>query len=360
MERRKSKQIHIGEVLVGGDAPVSVQSMTNTDTRDPAATLAQIQGLRQAGCEIIRLAVPDDEAARALGQIVPQSPLPVIADIHFDYRLAVQAVQRGVHGLRLNPGNIGARWKVQEVVRAVKERNIPLRIGVNAGSLEKDLLERDGGPTAQGMVESALRHVRLLEEAGYDQIKISLKSSQAPLLLEAYRQIAGQVEYPLHLGVTEAGTARSGVIKSAVGIGALLAEGIGDTLRVSLTGDPLSEIPVALEILRVLGLRQRGVELISCPTCGRTEIDLAALAEQTEDQLSALPPLDRPLKVAVMGCVVNGPGEAREADFGIAGGRGQGLLFRHGEIIAKLPENELLPALFQEISEYARLHEQKG
>lgn len=356
MLRRKTKQVAVGRVLIGGDAPVVVQSMTNTDTRDSEATVQQIQALAAAGCEVVRVAVPDEEAARALTAITGASPLPVIADIHFDYRLALLAVNGGIHGLRLNPGNIGPRWKVQEVVRAVRERQIPIRIGVNAGSLEKELLAKYHGPTAQGLVESALGHVRILEEEGYDQIKISLKSSHVPLMLEAYREISRRVDYPLHLGVTEAGTARSGVVKSAVGIGVLLAEGIGDTLRVSLTGDPVQEIPVALEILRVLGLRQRGVELISCPTCGRTQIDLAALAEQVEDRLGQLPPLDKPLKVAVMGCTVNGPGEAREADFGIAGGKGAGLLFCKGEIVARLPEEELLPALVQEIEAYVREH----
>ncbi|MDR3287911.1 MAG: flavodoxin-dependent (E)-4-hydroxy-3-methylbut-2-enyl-diphosphate synthase [Peptococcaceae bacterium] len=354
MDRRKSKTIRIGNVSVGGEAPVAVQSMTNTDTRQAEATLAQIRELALAGCDIVRLAVPDEEAAAALGQIVAASPLPVIADIHFDYRLALKAVAQGVHGLRLNPGNIGEKWKIKEIVQALKEKQIPIRIGVNAGSLEKDLLERYGKPTAQALVESALRHVRLLEEEGYDQIKLSLKSSQVPLLLEAYRRIAAQVEYPLHIGVTEAGTVRSGLVKSAVGIGALLAEGIGDTLRVSLTGDPVQEIPVALEILRVLGLRRRGVELISCPTCGRTQVDLAALAEKVEEKLQALPPLTIPLKVAVMGCAVNGPGEARDADFGIAGGKGAGLLFRQGEIVAKLSEEELLPALLREIEAHVR------
>lgn len=358
MDRRITRSVMIGNVAIGGEAPVVIQSMTNTDTRDADTTLRQIRKLAEAGCQIVRLAVPDDAAAQALTRIIPRSPLPVIADIHFDYRLALQAVENGVHGLRLNPGNIGARWKVQEIVRAVREKQIPIRIGVNAGSLEKELLARFQGPTAQGMVESALRHVRLLEEEGYDQIKVSLKSSQVPLMLAAYREIAQRIDYPLHLGVTEAGTVRTGLIKSAVGIGTLLAEGIGDTIRVSLTGDPLQEIPVAMEILRVLGFRKQGVELISCPTCGRTEVDLAALAEKVETKINRLPPLDRPLKVAVMGCVVNGPGEAREADFGIAGGGGGiGLLFRKGEIVGKLPEKELIAALLREIDEYVSQHQ---
>jgi (E)-4-hydroxy-3-methylbut-2-enyl-diphosphate synthase len=356
LQRKTTKPVSVGPVMIGGGAPIVVQSMTNTDTRDVGATLAQIHALADAGCEIVRLAVLDEEAAAALKEIAANSPLPVIADIHFDYRLAIRAVEQGIHGLRLNPGNIGARWKVQEVVRAVKEQQIPIRIGVNAGSLEKELLEKYGGPTAAGMIESALGHIRLLEEEGYNKIKVSLKASSVPLMLEAYRKIYEVVDYPLHLGVTEAGTVRSGVVKSAIGIGTLLAEGIGDTIRVSLTGDPVREIPVALEILRVLGLRQRSVELISCPTCGRTQVDLALLAENVEERLEHLPVLDKPLKVAVMGCAVNGPGEAREADFGIAGGKGMGLLFRKGEIVARLPENELLPALLREIEEYVRDH----
>ena len=356
IERKHTKQVTIGKVKIGGGAPVVVQSMTNTDTHDIKKTLAQIQALAVSGCEIVRLAVPDESAAAALQEIVMKSPLPVVADIHFDYRLALQAVEQGVHGLRLNPGNIGARWKVQEIIRAVRDRNIPIRIGVNAGSLEKDLLEKYQGPTARGMVESALRHIRLLEDEGYDKIKVSLKASSVPLMLEAYRKMAEVVDYPLHLGVTEAGTVHSGVVKSAVGIGTMLAEGIGDTIRVSLTGDPVREIPVALDILRVLGLKLSSADLISCPTCGRTQIDLAVLAEKVEEQLAKLPALDKPLKVAVMGCAVNGPGEAREADFGIAGGKGMGLLFRKGEIVDRLPENELLPALLREIEEYVRIH----
>lgn len=354
MDRKLTKAVKIGGVTIGGGAPVVVQSMTNTDTRDIQGTLEQIHALSQAGCEVVRLAVLDQDAAFALKEIARQSELPVIADIHFDYQLALLAIKEGVHGLRLNPGNIGARWKVQEVVRACKEREIPIRIGVNAGSLEKEILEKYQGVTAEGMVESALGHIRLLEEEGYDKIKVSLKASHVPLMLKAYRQMSETVDYPLHVGVTEAGTVRSGVVKSAVGIGSLLSEGIGDTLRVSLTGDPVREIPVALEILRVLGLRERGVDLISCPTCGRTQVNLAELAEKVEDRLSQLPPLDRPLKVAVMGCAVNGPGEAREADFGIAGGKGMGLLFRKGVIIARLPEEDLLPALLKEIETYAK------
>ncbi|MBP1759566.1 MAG: 1-hydroxy-2-methyl-2-(E)-butenyl 4-diphosphate synthase [Firmicutes bacterium] len=357
IQRKITKPVQVGSVTVGGGTPIVIQSMTNTDTRDITGTLAQIHRLAEAGCEIVRLAVLDGEAAIALKEISANSPLPVIADIHFDYRLAIQSVEQGIHGLRLNPGNIGARWKVQEVIRAVRDQQIPIRIGVNAGSLEKELLKKYGGPTAEGMVESALGHIRLLEEEGYDKIKVSLKASSVPLMLEAYRKIHEVIDYPLHLGVTEAGTVRSGVVKSAIGIGTLLAEGIGDTIRVSLTGDPVREIPVALEILRVLGLRQQSVELISCPTCGRTQVDLAELAEKVEERLSQLPPLDKPLKVAVMGCAVNGPGEAREADYGIAGGKGMGLLFRKGEIVARLPEQELLAALLHEIEEHVRGHQ---
>ncbi|NLI93282.1 MAG: flavodoxin-dependent (E)-4-hydroxy-3-methylbut-2-enyl-diphosphate synthase [Peptococcaceae bacterium] len=352
MQRRISREVHIGPVIVGGSNPVVIQSMTNTDTRDVEATLEQINRLAKAGCEIVRVAVLNDQAAQVLKNLCTRSPLPVVADIHFDYKLALKAVESGVQGLRINPGNIGERWKVQEVVKAVKEREIPIRIGVNAGSLEKDLLEKYQGPSADGMVESALRHVRILEEEGYENIKISLKASRVPLMIEAYRKIADQVNYPLHLGVTEAGTIRSGVVKSAIGIGTLLAEGIGDTIRVSLTGDPVAEIPVALHILRVLGLRKGGFELISCPTCGRTQVDLVRMAEEVEKRLETLPCPEEGLSIAVMGCVVNGPGEAKEADFGIAGGKGSGLLFQKGEVIARLPEKELLPALMEKIERY--------
>ncbi|HVJ47767.1 flavodoxin-dependent (E)-4-hydroxy-3-methylbut-2-enyl-diphosphate synthase [Desulfitobacterium sp.] len=356
MPRKQTKVVKIGNVSIGGGEPVVIQSMTNTDTRNVKATLRQIEALARAGCEIVRVAVLDQDAAHAIKDITAQSVLPVIADIHFDYHLALIAIEQGIHGLRLNPGNIGARWKVKEVVCAVKEREIPIRIGVNAGSLEKEIREKYQGVTAEGMVESALKHIHVLEEEGYDKIKVSLKASEVPLMLKAYRLMSETVDYPLHVGVTEAGTVRSGLVKSAVGIGTLLAEGIGDTIRVSLTGDPVQEIPVALEILRTLGLRERGVDLISCPTCGRTQVNLAELAEQVETRLSSLPALDRPLKVAVMGCAVNGPGEAREADFGIAGGKGMGLLFRKGEIVARLPEDELLPALLKEIDNYVKEH----
>jgi (E)-4-hydroxy-3-methylbut-2-enyl-diphosphate synthase len=348
LQRRKSRQIKVGTVAIGGDAPVAVQSMTNTDTRDIHSTREQIQALAAAGCELVRLAVIDEQAAKALHSIKVDCPVPLIADIHFDYRLALAALESGIDGLRLNPGNIGEEWKVREVVKAARERRVPIRIGVNAGSLEKELLTKYQGPSARGMVESALGHIHILEELGFEDIKVSLKASNVPLMLAAYRSLAAEVDYPLHLGVTEAGTVNSGTIKSAVGIGALLAEGIGDTIRVSLTGDPLPEIRVAYEILKALNLRQRGAEIISCPTCGRTRINLAQLADKVEAKLQTV---DKPIKVAVMGCVVNGPGEAREADIGIAGGNGQGLIFKKGEIIARVPEDQLLDMLFKEIDQ---------
>ncbi len=342
---RPTRQIHIGPVAIGGGAPVSVQSMTNTDTRDVAATLGQIRRLAEAGCEIVRCAVPDAEAARALGAVRRESPMPVIADIHFDYRLALTVLEGGVDGLRLNPGNIGERWKVEEVVRACADRRVPIRIGVNGGSLEKELLEKYGHPTAEAMAESALGHIRILEDLGYDQIKISLKASDVRRTVEAYRLLAARVDYPLHVGITEAGTTWSGTIKSAVGLGVLLYEGIGDTLRVSLTGDPVEEVKVGWEILKSLELRSRGPVFVSCPTCGRCQIDLIPVAEEVERRLRDLP---QKLTVAVMGCVVNGPGEAREADVGIAGGKGQGLLFRRGEVVRKVAEGELADALVEE------------
>lgn len=356
MYRRMTREVNIGSVAIGGGNPIVIQSMTNTDTNDVEATLQQIAGLAKAGCEVVRVAVLNDQAAQALGNICVRSPLPVVADIHFDYRLALKAVDSGVQGLRINPGNIGERWKVREVIKSVRERNIPIRIGVNAGSLETDLLEKYQGPTVEGMVESAMRHVQILEAEDYGNIKISLKASRVPLMIESYRRIAEIVDYPLHLGVTEAGTVRSGVVKSAIGIGTLLAEGIGDTIRVSLTGDPLAEIPLALNILRVLGLKKGGFELISCPTCGRTQVNLEKLAEEVEKRLERLPSPRESLSVAVMGCVVNGPGEAREADFGIAGGRGNGLLFQKGEIVARLPEEELPEALMDRIESYLAKH----
>ncbi len=351
----KTRQVKVGNVKVGGGAPVSVQSMCNTDTRDVSATLAQIGALSDAGCEIVRCAVPDRAAAESLRAICAESSLPLIADIHFDYQLALTALAGGVDGLRINPGNIGERWKVQEVVKACAERGVPIRIGVNGGSLEKDLLTKYGHPSAEAMVESALGHVRILEDLGFDQIKISLKASDIRRTVDAYRLLAAQVDYPMHIGITEAGTTWSGTIKSAIGIGTLLYDGIGDTLRVSLTGDPVEEVRVGWEILKALGLRERGPIFVSCPTCGRCQIDLIPIAEEVERRLHDLP---KKITVAVMGCVVNGPGEAREADVGIAGGKGQGLLFRHGEVVRKVPQAELADALVEEA--YRLVEEDQG
>ncbi len=346
MERRKTRELFVGKVRVGGTAPVSVQSMTNTRTDDAPATLEQIGRLAAAGCDIVRCAVPDMAAAAALPEILRHSPLPVIADIHFDYKLALAAVEAGIDGLRLNPGNIGGTDRVAAVVEAAKKRGIPIRIGVNAGSLPRDLLEKYGRVTAEALVEAAWRHIRILEGMDYRQIKISLKSHDVPLTLAAYRLLAQQCDYPLHVGITEAGTVNSGIIKSAVGIGALLAEGIGDTIRVSLTGDPVREVQVARDILKALGLRACGPTLICCPTCGRTRINLEKLALRVEKRLAEI---SEPLTVAVMGCVVNGPGEAREADVGVAGGIGEGLIFRKGEIVKKVAEDRIIDELFAEI-----------
>jgi (E)-4-hydroxy-3-methylbut-2-enyl-diphosphate synthase len=352
---RKTRQITVGSVAVGGGAPISVQSMCNTDTRDVVSTLEQIGRLEEAGCEIVRCAVPDIEAAEALRTIVAGCRLPVIADIHFDYRLALTSLESGVAGLRLNPGNIGERWKVEEVVRACAERSVPIRIGVNGGSLEKELLVKYGHPTPEAMAESALGHIRILEDLGYREIKVSLKASDIRRTVEAYRLLARQVDYPLHIGITEAGTTWSGTIKSAIGLGVLLYEGLGDTLRVSLTGDPVDEVRVGWEILKSLELRERGPVFVSCPTCGRCQIDLIGVAEEVEARLKGLP---KKITVAVMGCVVNGPGEAREADVGIAGGKGQGLLFRKGEVVRKVPQAELADALVEEAWKLAREEEE--
>jgi (E)-4-hydroxy-3-methylbut-2-enyl-diphosphate synthase len=348
-ERRKTRQIELGTLTVGGDAPVTVQSMTKTDTRDVEATLLQIWALEAAGCDIVRCAVPVKEAAEKLGEIKRQIRIPLVADIHFNYRLALIALDQGVDGLRLNPGNIGGKQIVMEVVSAAKERRIPIRIGVNAGSLEKDLLARHGGPTAQGMVESALRHIRILEECGYPEMKISLKASDPAMMIEAYRTLAEQVDYPLHLGVTEAGTPGVGTIKSAVGIGTLLAEGIGDTIRVSLSSDPTEEVRVGIDILKALGLRQGGLTFVSCPSCGRADVDLVALAKACEDKLRGL---NEEIHVAVMGCEVNGPGEARAADIGVAGGKGIGLIFRKGEVVRKVPEAQIVDAMWEEVESF--------
>lgn len=346
MERRLTRQLEVGKVKVGGSAPIAVQSMTNTKTSDPVATLEQINRLAEAGCDIVRCAVPDMAAAEGLKTIVKESPIPVIADIHFDYKLALAAIEAGVDGLRLNPGNIGGNDRVAAVVEAAKKRNIPIRIGVNAGSLPKDLLEKYGHPTPEALVEAAWRHIRILEEMDYKNIKISLKAHDVPLTLAAYRLMASQCDYPLHVGITEAGTVNSGIIKSAVGIGTLLAEGIGDTIRVSLTGDPVREVKVGFEILKSLGLREYGPTLISCPTCGRTQINLEKLALEVERRLEEI---TEPITVAVMGCVVNGPGEAREADVGIAGGINEGLIFRKGEVLKKVAEADIIDELFAEI-----------
>ena len=346
MERRLTSQLEVGKVKVGGGAPIAVQSMTNTKTSDPVATLEQINRLAEAGCDIVRCAVPDMAAAEGLKTIVKESPIPVIADIHFDYKLALAAIEAGVDGLRLNPGNIGGNDRVAAVVEAAKKRNIPIRIGVNAGSLPKDLLEKYGHPTPEALVEAAWRHIRILEEMGYKNIKISLKAHDVPLTLAAYRLMASQCDYPLHVGITEAGTVNSGIIKSAVGIGTLLAEGIGDAIRVSLTGDPVREVKVGFEILKSLGLREYGPTLISCPTCGRTQINLEKLALEVERRLTEI---TEPITVAVMGCVVNGPGEAREADVGIAGGINEGLIFRKGEVLKKVAEADIIDELFAEI-----------
>ncbi len=353
MKHRPTRQLRLGKVAIGGDAPVSVQSMTNTKTGDIAATVSQIRRLAAAGCDIVRLAVPDMAAAHALADIKAEvGDIPLVADIHFDYRLALAAIERGVDGLRLNPGNIGDREQVAAVVLAAKKRAIPIRIGVNAGSLDKTLLAKYGGhATAEAMVESALGHVAILAEHGFDAIKISLKANDVPMTIKAYQLISAAVDFPLHLGITEAGTISSGIIKSAVGIGALLAQGIGDTIRVSLTGDPVEEVRVANEILKSLGMKEFGPTLVSCPTCGRCEIDLVAVAAAVEDRLKAV---KKPLKVAVMGCIVNGPGEAKEADIGIAGGKGQGLLFKKGEIIARVPEDQLITTLIAEIDKLAK------
>ncbi|MBW1783616.1 MAG: flavodoxin-dependent (E)-4-hydroxy-3-methylbut-2-enyl-diphosphate synthase [Deltaproteobacteria bacterium] len=345
-KRKKTRQIHVGPIPIGGDAPIAVQSMTNTDTRDVAATIHQIERLREAGCEIVRLAIPDEEAVNGFREIKKRVRVPLIADIHFDHRLALGALRAGADGLRINPGNIGSQKAVEKVVHGARERAAPIRIGVNAGSLHRDVLFRYGGPTPEAMVESAMEHVRLLESLNFDLMKISLKSSDVRNTIRAYELLSERIDYPLHLGVTEAGTLISGTVKSAIGIGYLLAEGIGDTFRVSLTRDPVEEVRVAYEILRSLGLRSRGPEIISCPTCGRCEIDLFSLVEKVEKAVSHITASP---KVAIMGCVVNGPGEAKEADVGVAGGIEQGILFRKGKVVKKVPEDQLAEILIKEI-----------
>ena len=341
MERRNSKQILIGNVKIGGDAPISVQSMCNTDTRDVEATLRQINELADKGCEIVRLAVLNMDAAQAIREIVKKTSVPLVADIHFDYKLALECLNNGIHALRLNPGNIGKRENVEKVVKIAKINQTPIRIGVNAGSLEKELLDKDI-PLSEKMVLSAMKHIQILEDLDFDLIKVSLKSSDVMTTIEAYRSIAEKIPYPLHLGVTEAGTMRQGLIKSSIGLGTLLAEGIGDTIRVSLTENPIEEVSAGFDILKALGLRKRGVNFVSCPTCGRTQIDLINLAKEVEERFKDI---QAPITIATMGCVVNGPGEARHADFGIAGGIGEGLIFQKGEIVAKVPEKDLINKL---------------
>jgi len=345
-KKNTTKQITLGGIRIGGGAPVTVQSMTKTDTRDTGLTVSQIKRLETAGCEIVRVAVLNSEAARAIKAIKKRTRIPLIADIHFDHRLALEALACGADGLRINPGNIGSKVKVREVVSAARDRNVPIRIGVNAGSLEKDLLAKYGHPDAKALVESAGRHIKILEDLKFSAIKVSLKASDVMKTVEAYRLFAKKFRYPLHIGISEAGPAFSGTIKSAVGLGILLSEGIGDTMRVSLTADPVEEVKVAYEILKCLHLRQAGPELISCPTCGRCQIDIRGIAGKVEAGLARI---KKPLKVAVMGCVVNGPGEAREADIGIAGGKGMGILFKHGRVVRTLKEGDLFSVLMREI-----------
>ena len=349
MERRKSREVKIGNRVIGGNHPILIQSMTNTKTEDVKATVEQIHRLEAAGCEIIRCAVPTMEAARAFAEIKKEISIPLVADIHFDYRLAIAAIENGADKIRINPGNIGSVDRIRAVVDAAKERKIPIRVGVNSGSLEKELVEKYHGVTAQGLAESAMDKVKIIEDMGYDNLVISIKSSNVPMCVHAHFALADRTEHPLHVGITEAGTVFAGNIKSAAGLGILLYHGIGDTIRVSLTGDPVEEVKSAKQILKTLGLRRGGIEVVSCPTCGRTQIDLIGLANQVETMVQEFP-LD--IKVAVMGCVVNGPGEAKEADLGIAGGKGEGLLIKKGEIIRKVPEQELLSALRSELENW--------
>ncbi len=350
MARMKTKEVRIGNVMIGGNNPIAIQSMTNTKTEDTEGTIAQILRLEEAGCEIIRCTVPTEEAAISLGKIKQAVHIPVVADIHFNYKMAIAAMENGADKIRINPGNIGSIDRVKAVVDVAKERNIPIRVGVNSGSLEKEIVARDGGVTAAGLVESALNQVKIIEDLGYDNLVISIKSSDVMMCAKAHELISTQTEYPLHVGITEAGTLWSGNIKSAVGLGIILSQGIGDTIRVSLTGDPVEEVKSAKRILKTLGLRKGGIEVVSCPTCGRTQIDLIGLANQVETMAAGFPDLD--IKLAVMGCVVNGPGEAKEADLGIAGGIGEGLLIKHGEIVRKMPESELLGALREELENW--------
>ena len=351
MEKRITKEVHIGNRVIGGSNPILIQSMTNTKTEDVAATVAQIQKLTKAGCDIIRCAVPTMEAAQALAEIKKQVEIPIVADIHFDYKLAIAAMENGADKIRINPGNIGSVDRVKAVVDVAKERNIPIRVGVNSGSLEKNLVEKYGGVTAEGIVESALDKVKIIEDMGYDNLVVSIKSSDVMMCVKAHELIADKTNHPLHVGITEAGTIISGNIKSSIGLGLILGQGIGDTIRVSLTGDPVEEIKSAKLILRTLGLRKGGIEVVSCPTCGRTQIDLIGLANKVETMVAEFP-LD--IKVAVMGCVVNGPGEAKEADLGVAGGIGEGLIIKKGEIFKKVPEDQLLDALRYELENWSK------
>ena len=346
--RKNTRVINIGKVAIGGNNPIAIQSMCNTKTEDIKATVEQIIRLEKAGCEIIRVAVPDASSAKAISAIKKEIDIPIVADIHFDYRLAIASIENGADKIRINPGNIGSYENVKAVVDAAKERNIPIRVGVNSGSLEKDIISRYGHVTAEGIVESALDKVHIIEDAGYDNIVISIKSSDVPMCIKAHELISDATDYPLHIGITESGTVYNGTVKSSVGLGIILYEGIGDTIRVSLTGDPVQEVVCAKRILKTLGLRRGDIEVVSCPTCGRTRIDLIKLAEQVNELVQDYP---LEIKVAVMGCVVNGPGEAREADLGIAGGDGEGLLFKKGEILRKLPEEELLGALKSELDQ---------
>lgn len=346
MNRKFTKEVNVGGVKIGGGNPVVIQSMCNTDTRDAAATVGQILRLEDAGCEIIRVAVPDMEAAEAVAKIKKQIHIPLVADIHFDYRLALKCIENGIDKVRINPGNIGSRDRVKLVADAAKAKGIPIRIGVNGGSLEKSLIEKYGGATADALVESALGHVEILDDVNFEDMVVSIKISNVPLMLDAYRKFAAKCNIPLHVGVTESGTERMGTIKSSIGIGTLLNEGIGDTIRVSLTADPVREIYAAKDILRVCGMREDGIEFVSCPTCGRTQIDLISIASEVEHRLENI---DKHIKVAVMGCVVNGPGEARDADIGIAGGNGEGLIFKKGEVLRKVPEEKIVDELIAEI-----------
>ena len=348
ISRKQTRQIKVGDVPIGGGAPIAVQSMTNTPTRDLKATVEQIRRLQAAGCEIIRVAVPKEEDAVAIAEIKKEITIPLIADVHFDYRLALIAARSGADGLRINPGNIGSHQKVKAVVECARERGICIRIGVNSGSLEKDLLKKYGGATAEGMVESALRHISAMQDLGFEQLKISIKASDVARTVQAYRMLSDRTDFPLHVGVTEAGGLYAGIVKSSLGIGMLLADGIGDTIRVSLTRDPVEEVRVGFEILRALGVRSHGPEIISCPTCGRCNIDLFGIAERIE---KAILVKSAPVKLAIMGCVVNGPGEAREADIGIAGGDGVGILFKKGEVVKKFPEKQLADILLEELEQ---------